>query len=335
MKRFIIILSMLTLFAACSREDVGSGSVQNGESRPMRMLAMTMSEGIEPMASGPDDTPVFLFWIDSDNAQLGNTEVVPYFVSYPKGVTDDYKEDPYNTEHPYPGTKNVYAHGYNPSCLIADESRLPWTSFIVPEDRLGDLDITSTTGFEVGSQSSPFEADANKTLRFNHMQSRVNFYARLGEIPAERYFRAVKISVNGNGRFTSRVAWDTETLKYQAVEKLAEDRWWNAQDPDSNQMDPNEIDARKIGSVYLHPGEGEIVFDLELQMSETVTFDSYETISFKNATVRFEDGGGYIDLAAGDEYDIEITILYDSFVIKGNKALWQDGGKIPLPFYPN
>ena len=42
-----------------------------------------------------------------------------------------------------------------------------------------------------------------------------------------------------------------------------------------------------------------------------------------------------IILNAGEEYDINITILYDSFVIKGNKALWQDGGKIPLPFYPN
>lgn len=329
MKRFIVILSVLALLAACSRMDKDNGPVHGGEAGQIMLRTMTKAEGMGSV----DDKPVFIFWLDGDHTKFGTEEVLPYFVSYPQGTVDDYKSTPYNTGYPYPGNMTVYACGYNPSHLEMEEGDgiYSWTSLTVPEGMHGYVDITGTQAFVQGSQESPFETDDAQTMKFHHLQSKVNFTARLGDIPAERYFRAVKITVNGNGVFTDKVAWNNTNTAWEASETVSSDVFWSATDPNTNQMDPNEVDPRSIGSVYIHPGKKQIVFDVEVEMSETVTFDSSETIK-TTATVVFEND---ITLNAGDEYDINITILYDSFVIKGNKAKWQDGGKIPLPFYPN
>lgn len=331
MRRFIIILSALVLFAACSRMDKENDPVHGGEAGRIMLRAMTKADDV---MNAVDDKPVFIFWLEGDQSKIGTEEVLPYFVSYPQGVVDDYKSTPYNTGYPYPGSMTVYACGYNPSYLEMEmgDGIYSWTSLIVPEGMHGYVDITGTQTFVQGSKDSPFEADDAQTMKFHHLQSKVNFTARLGDIPAERYFRAVKITVNGNGVFTDKISWSD--TGYYASTSADEDVLWSATDENTNQMDPNEVDPRSIGSVYIHPGQTKIAFDVEVEMSETVTFDSSEIIK-ATANVEFKENGTGIALNAGDEYDINITILYDSFVIKGNKAKWQDGGKIPLPFYPN
>ena len=327
MKNITIILSLLALAASCTRHEPVSKPGQEGEPRSIMLKAMTKAGG---SVSDAEQTPVFLFWFEDGKNNFGTTVAEPYFMSLPKGQIDDYKTTPYNTGYPYPGSLPLYANGYSPSLLEVSDG--DFTSLSIPEDLLGRLDVTATEGFVEGSITDQFD---DKSLIFNHLQSRVNFYARLGEIPAERYFRAVKVTVNGNGRLTENIKWNNATRAWQAGETISDNILWTGSDENVNQMDPNEIDPRTIGSVYIHPGQASITFDIELEMSETVTFDSYETIR-STATVNFENPSGTaITLDAGEEYDINITILYDSFVIKGNKALWQDGGKIPLPFYPN
>lgn len=327
MKKIIIILSLLALAASCTRHEPVSKPGQEGEPRSIMLKAMTKAGG---SVSDAEQTPVFMFWFEDGKNNFGTTEAQPYFMSRPKGQIDDYKTVPYNTGYPYPGSQTLYANGYSPSLLEVTDG--DFTSLSIPEDLLGRLDVTSTKEFVQGSTADPFDS---KSLFFNHILSKVNFYARLGEIPAERYFRDVKVTVNGNERFTENIKWNYETKAWQAGETISVDILWTGSDENENQMDPNEINPRTIGSVYIHPGQESITFDIELEMSETATFDSYETIR-STATVGFENPSGTaIELDAGEEYDINITILYDSFVIKGNKALWQDGGKIPLPFYPN
>lgn len=327
MKKIIIILSLLALAASCTRHEPVSKPGQEGEPRSIMLKAMTKAGG---SVSDAEQTPVFMFWFEDGKNNFGTTVAEPYFMSLPKGQIDDYKTTPYNTGYPYPGSLTLYANGYSPSLLEVSDG--DFTSLSIPEDLLGRLDVTSTTGFVQGSATDPFDS---KTLVFSHILSKVNFYARLGEIPAERYFRAVKVTVNGNGRLTENIKWNNAAKAWQAGETISDDILWTGSDENENQMDPNEIDPRTIGSVYIHPGQASITFDIELEMSETVTFDSPKTIH-STVTVYFESSpGNNIILKAGEEYDINITILYDSFVIKGNKALWQDGGKIPLPFYPN
>lgn len=325
MKKITIILSLLAILASCTRHEPDNSGQDGGERRIM-LKAMTKA-GIT--VSDAEQTPVFLFWFEDGKNNFGTGDAKPYIISRPKGQTDEYKTTPYNTGYPYPGTLTLYANGYCPSLLEVNDN--DFTTLSIPESLLGRLDVTATTGFLEGSATNRFD---DKTLVFNHLQSKVNFYARLGEIPAERYFRAVKITVNGKNLFTDKVAWDSTNTAWEASTTVSYDKYWAASDPNINQMDPNEVEPRSIGSVYIHPGQTQIVFDVEVEMSETVTFDSSETIK-TTATVEFENGSTGITLNAGDEYDINITILYDSFVIKGNKALWQEGGKIPLPFYPN
>ena len=326
MKNITIILSLLAVFASCSRHEPDNSGPDGKEHRIM-LKAMTKAGG---SVSDAEQTPVFLFWFEDGKNNFGSSEAQPYFMSRPKGQIDDYKAVPYNTGYPYPGSLTLYANGYSPSLLEVTDG--DFTSLSIPEDLLGRLDVTSTREFVQGSTADPFDS---KTLVFRHILSKVNFYARLGEIPAERYFRAVKVTVNGNKRFTENIEWNYADKEWQAGGIASSDILWTGNDKNENQMDPNEIDPRTIGSVYIHPRQASITFDIELEMSETATFDSYETIR-STATVGFENPSGTaIELNAGEEYDIYITILYDSFVIKGNKALWQDGGKIPLPFYPN
>ena len=326
MNRIIIILSALALLTSC----IDKTAVQEEGERSIMLRTMTKASG---MVSDAEQTPVFMFWLDPDHEKFGTEDILPYFASRPDGVVDDYKTIPYDTGYPYPENTMVYANGYCPSLLTVDEGDgiRPYTSLSVPESFYGILDITATEGFVHGSAASPFEADDAQTMVFRHLQSKVNFYAKLGDIPAERFFRGVSITVPGKDVFTSRILWTDDS--YHASETTSsEEAVWIAEDSNPNQMDPNEITPRKIGSVYIHPGQDKISFLLELQMSETVTFDSHEVINTA-AVVNFKDAyGTATTLEAGEEYDITITILYDSFVFKGKKAEWQEGGKIPLPF---
>lgn len=326
MNRIIIILSALALLTSC----IDKTAVQEEGERSIMLRTMTKASG---MVSDAEQTPVFLFWLDPDHEKFGTEDILPYFASRPDGTVDDYKTTPYDTGYPYPDNTTVHANGYCPSLLTVDEGDgiKPYTSLSVPESLLGSLDITATEGFVHGSAENPFEADDAQTMVFRHLQSKVNFYAKLGEIPAEKYFRAVNITVPGKDIFTSRITWTGDSYAASEVTTL-ENAEWNATDQNTNQMDPNEIKPREIGSVYLHPGQTQIRFHIELQMSESVTFDSYELIKTE-AVVNFTDAyGAGISLEKGEEYDITITILYDSFVFKGKKAEWQEGGKIPLPF---
>lgn len=324
MKNITIILSLLAIFASCSRHEPDNSGLADKERRIM-LKAMTKAGGV----TDAEQTPVFLFWFEDGKDNFGASEALPYIMSLPTGQIDDYKTTPYNTGYPYPGTRPLYANGYCPSLLQVENE--DFSRLSIPEDLLGLLDVTATEGFVEGCITDQFD---DKSLIFNHLQSRVNFYAKLGEIPAEKYFRAVKITVNGNGVFTGQILWNTTKKAWEASTTVSYDTYWSASDENKNQMDPNETAPRSIGSVYLHPGQTQIVFDIEIEMAETVTFDSSETIR-TTAIAEFTDGGSGIALNAGDEYDINITVLYDSFVIKGNKAKWQEGGKIPLPFYPS
>ncbi len=315
------------MLLACSQ---GVLPEKEAQERDIMLCSMTKAGG----DAQAEQTPVFMFWLDGDQDKLGSETVQPYFISKPSGVVDDYKTTPYNTGYPYPENTLIYANGYCPSTLVADEDSYPFTSLTVPQDMLGYVDITASEGFVQGSADAPFEADADQTMKFEHLLSKVNFKARLGDIPAERYFRGVRIVVAGKDVFTDRIEWGADERYSAASTTALEDVFWSAVDVNTNQMDPNEAYPREIGSVYIHPGQEKIVFDIEVEMSETVTFEFSEFIN-ASATVAFVGPDSRSTLDAGEEYDITITVLYDSFVFVGNKAMWQEGGKIPLPFYPD
>lgn len=279
-------------------------------------------------------TPVLMFWIDGDQESFGSQNVNPYFIALPQANVDEYTDTPYNTGYLYPDQTVIYANGYSPSSLIVEQGEgvFPRTRLSVPFSQLGKLDVTSSAGFVRGSAEFPFEEDQAQTMIFEHLLSRVNFYAKLGNIPATKYFRGVTIKVDGKNILTDRIEWGVDDRYKAAGTTSSDNASWIATDSNTNQMDPNESDPRKIGSIYLHPGQTQISFELEVQMSDTAIFDTFQTLKTV-ATVNFTDlMGRGITLSEGDEYDVTITILYDSFVFEGNKAIWEEGGKIPLPF---
>ena len=328
MRKLIFISLLLSAFACTKVEDSNAR-----KDSPMRVNAMVKS----PDAFG-SDTPVFLFWLDTDFPSIGqNTSIEPYLIAWPYQSIDSYKNTTFNTGKKYPANDQiVYCTGYYPSTLIAgeDPKKNYWATLTIPSDQIGLTDVMVVKTPITGSESSHFETKSPKQpLEFYHALSKINFTAKMGsDMAKNRYLRNVRVIIPGKDLFVTTFKW--ESKRYSADQILQDEEYLlNLQDPNSAQLDPNEIQSRDLGSIYIRPDQYKITFDLEVEMSETVTFDSYEIIKTSEPmTLYFTSNGSAISLAEGDEYDINITVLYDSFVVTGNKAKWQDGGNIPLPF---
>lgn len=327
--RKLIFISLLLSVLGCTKAE--NDSIKRNS--PMRVNAMV--ESAEAFGSG---NPVFLFWLDTDFSAIAqNTSVEPYLVAWPYGTIDSYKTETYNTGKKYPANnQTVKCTGYYPSTLIAgeDEEKNHWSTLTVPSDQVGLTDVMVVKTPITGSENSHFETKTPKEpLYFYHAQSKINFKAKMGsDMAKNRYLRNVKVTIPGKDQLVRTFVW--ENGRYTAGEILQDETYMvNLLDPNSAQLDPNEIQSRELGSIYLRPGQKQITFDLQVELSETVTFDTYEIIrTSKPMTLNFSTNGTAITLAEGDEYDINITVLYDSFVVTGKKAKWQDGGDIPLPF---
>ena len=324
--RKLIFISLLLSAFACTK--VEESNVEKDS--PMRVNAMVKSPAFG------SDTPVFLFWLDTDFSAIAqNISVEPYLIAWPYQSIDSYQNTTFNTGKKYPeNDQTVYCTGYYPSTLIAGENQEKnyWASLTIPSDQIGQTDVMVVKTPITGKGSEHFETKKSP-LVFYHAQSKINFTARMGaDMAKNRYLRNVKVIIPGNDLFVRTFKW--ENNRYTADQILQDEAYrLNLQDPNPAQLDPNEIQSRELGSIYIRPDLYQITFDLEVEMSETVTFDTYEIIrTSEPMTIYFTSNGSAISLAEGDEYDINITVLYDSFVVTGNKAKWQDGGNIPLPF---
>ena len=326
--RKLIFISLLLSAFACTK--VEESNVEKDS--PMRVNAMVKSPAFG------SDTPVFLFWLDTDFSTIAqNISVEPYLIAWPYQSIDSYKNTTFNTGKTYPERdQTVYCTGYYPSTLIAGENleKNYWATLTIPSDQIGLTDVMVVKNAITGSESSHFDTkNPKKPLEFYHALSKINFTAKMGsDMAKNRYLRNVKVIIPGKELLVTSFKW--ESNRYTADQILQDEAYvLNMQDPNPAQLDPNEIQSRNLGSIYIRPDQYKITFDLEVEMSETVTFDTYEIIrTSEPMTLNFTSNGSAISLAEGDEYDINITVLYDSFVVTGNKAKWQDGGNIPLPF---
>lgn len=353
MKRLLYIMMAMCAICACSKEDSGLMSPPSSE---QETALMHVKSDIQSFSSTPsDDTPAFVFWLGNEyGASMGATTAVstlPYFVSYPDGEIDDYSVTPYNTGRLYMGSRWIYANGFAPACLTPDTSsgEQDWTILNVPVKERGYHNIMTAQGSLSGNESNKLH-ESNKILRFKPVQCRVNFYARLGTIGNGQYFRGVTITMDGTGKFTKSLKWNNQGTvgvitddRYEAFEVSTESSVWICKDPNTNQMDPDETgDAnhpgyRKIGTVYMHPGIGDIMFDVDVTTSSTPVFTTTGILSQPDNCVQFRDNGTNEPITLGneEEYDILITINYDSIDLVGKKAEWEDGGGLVIPIYPN
>lgn len=353
MKRLLYIMMAMCAICACSKEDSGLMSPPSSE---QETALMHVKSDIQSFSSTPsDDTPAFVFWLGNEyGASMGATTAVstlPYFVSYPDGEIDDYSVTPYNTGRLYMGSRWIYANGFAPACLTPDTSsgEQDWTILNVPVKERGYHNIMTAQGSLSGNESNKLH-ESNKILRFKPVQCRVNFYARLGTIGNGQYFRGVTITMDGTGKFTKSLKWNNQGTvgvitddRYEAFEVSTESSVWICKDPNTNQMDPDETgDAnhpgyRKIGTVYMHPGIGDIMFDVDVTTSSTPVFTTTGILSQPDNYVQFRDNGTNEPITLGneEEYDILITINYDSIDLVGKKAEWEDGGGLVIPIYPN
>ena len=351
MKQLTYISILLTICLACSKTVTDEPPQVKSAVR----VTSQMSKAVR-QSSGTTGSPAFAFWLGNqylshlDKATPDGTSIEPYFVSYPEEEIDAYKTEPYNTGNLYLNERWIYANGFYPSSLtpLKTGDQKDWSQLVIPENVQGYSDVLVTRGSISGNEANPLHE--NGTLTFVTRQSRVNFYARLGNISSGRYFKGAKVSVNGKGIFSTRLKWSnggtagviTDDSYITADQVAEEDVVWTAVDPNTNQMDPNEYDNdaeryneyRYIGTVYIHPGiSSSITFDLQVSISESPLFDTFDYLSQSGNTVGFIDNntGDAIILKEQEEYDILITINHDSFAIKGNKSEWIIGDNLIIP----
>lgn len=358
----------LALTVACSKDVIREELPQEVSSKPLRVLSMTGSPA--PLAASTGQGPVLVFWYATDFPSFGDA-VQPFFTAFPDDI-DSYRTVPYNTGRTYPGERWLRATGYSPADLEVSKNAdgtKNWKTLNVPQDQQGYTDVMAVVKARSGNSTYPFDripaAYAYDTsydmmsvpsdkydpmLVFGHLQSKVNFKARLGDIVTPgRYFRNVRVEVssikkNGEGLFMAAARWvpvteatgeytaDAATLlsRYKAGERTTYLKKWSASDSNKAQLDPKQQDSREIGSVYIYPGETQIVFDVEVEMSDDELFKNPKTIRYSGAVADFG-----LTLQENEEYDVLIKINYDSILLEGRKAEWEEGGILYIPVYPN
>ena len=321
----IIFISLMLIGAACSKPAIMS------DNSPMQMNAMTKS----PTDFGAD-TPVFLFWLDSDFAAIGSDGIQPYFEAWPSQEIDAYKTETYNTGKKYPDNDQyVYCTGFSPATLIIDDDaqNRSWTKLTVPAEDIGILDVQVAPQHITGKSSQHFETkNPKEPLEFIHAQSKIVFKAKMGtEMAMNRYLRNVTITVPGS-ELMSGLKW--ENGRYIADRTAGEEASVVLKDPSTTQLDPNQK-AREIGEVYIYPGKESMKIKVDIEMSDSPLFTEHEIISIE-ADVDFNLTDSYgSTLRENDAYEIILVINYDSIILKGRKAEWQEGGGLLIPIYPN
>ena len=321
----IIFISLMLIGAACSKPAIMS------DNSPMQMNAMTKS----PTDFGAD-TPVFLFWLDSDFAAIGSDGIQPYFEAWPSQEIDAYKTETYNTGKKYPDNDQyVYCTGFSPATLIIDDDaqNRSWTKLTVPAEDIGILDVQVAPQHITGKSSQHFETkDPKEPRELIHAQSKIVFKAKMGtEMAMNRYLRNVTITVPGS-ELMSGLKW--EDGRYIADRTAGEEASVVLKDPSTTQLDPNQK-AREIGEVYIYPGKESMKIKVDIEMSDSPLFTEHEIISIE-ADVDFNLTDSYgSTLRENDAYEIILVINYDSIILKGRKAEWQEGGGLLIPIYPN
>jgi len=325
MKRLLFII-MLVMASACSRPVI----VQRYE--PMKIFAMTKSA-----VDYGTDTPVFLFWLDSDFAAIGEDVFTqPYLEAWPPGVIDSYKTTTYDTGKTYPDNGQVVCcTGYYPATLIVDggNSRKSWTSLEVPVEEIGLMDVMVAPEHITGKNTLHFDTkEPKEPLEFIHAQSKIMFKAKMGtEMATNRYLRNIKITIPGS-ELMSTLKW--ENGRYIASETSGDNVFAVLNDPSSTQLDPSQK-PREVGSIYIYPGQSSLKMRVEVEISDTPLFVDSEIV-FTETEIDFnlDDAYGSV-LRENDAYEILMLINYDSIILKGRKAEWDEGGEVLIPIYPN
>ena len=149
--RKLIFISLLLSAFACTK--VEESNVEKDS--PMRVNAMVKSPAFG------SDTPVFLFWLDTDFSAIAqNISVEPYLIAWPYQSIDSYQNTTFNTGKKYPeNDQTVYCTGYYPSTLIAGENQEKnyWASLTIPSDQIGQTDVMVVKTPITGKGSEHFE----------------------------------------------------------------------------------------------------------------------------------------------------------------------------------
>lgn len=334
------------------------------------ILVRAASEGDEGDSSSttdqvsPLDQPTFVLWLATDYNKTDWTKAPDgapelYLVAKADKQVDSYKESPYNTGGLYPKSNaGLYASGYAPSdWLEPNDSYSSLSIKGLTADNVGTWDIYVASNTLYGSSKNPFDAKDAERMKFIHAQSKLTITAQLQE-KMRKYVRNVKITIpavttsdesNGVGG-VGQLMKGLILKRDDSGQSYVADCWLST-DTDAKDFHSNaantllykEDETVIIPEVFIMPGLYGIKMHVYAELRDAVNSTTFEKldqdvyVDFTGLDRSSEEDAGRSDsrLYAGESYKITLLFADDVLEAAGMKMLWQNGGQISVPIYPN
>jgi hypothetical protein len=342
------------------------------EAEASPILVRAVSEGNEDDSSSttdqvsPLDHPTFVFWLATDYDKTDWTKAPDeapelYLVAKAGEQVDSYEESPYNTGGLYPKSNaGLYASGYAPAdWLEPNDSYSSLSIKGLTADNVGTWDIYVASNTLYGSSKNPFDAQDAERMKFIHAQSKLTITAQLQE-KMRKYVRNVKITIpavttsdESNGVGGVGQLMKGLILKPDGSGQSYVADCWLSTDTDAKDFHSNakntllykEDETVIIPEVFIMPGLYGIKMHVYAELRDAVNSTTFEKLD-QDVYVDFtgldrsseEDvkaGRSDSRLYAGESYKITLLFADDVLEAAGMKMLWQNGGQISVPIYPN
>lgn len=343
----LLLAAGLLALPGCSDERLLSGVLPEG-----REIALQATRAAE---SGSTDQykPAFVFWMKATATDPTSTDA-PFLVdkSVPLDV-NSYSTSPYNTQKAYPGDFTLLvATGYIPQSLEPEQvsgatgtTTANYKKLLLPSaDKPGRLELMAPSNFLRGSLMAPFHTADEKTLKFQHLQSKLVFLAKLHtDYPEQYYVDQVKVEIAGTDLVGSLV-WNHTDQRYdpKAATSGSVELGHGYTDLDGKLIEVDvwpQGESTDLGGIYIYPGKAVLTLaKVSARIYPTTTGEAdREKFTKVQADVQVSftsPSGGYETLQAGESQEVTIIFKFDGVEISARKMPWQQGGNIIIPVIP-
>lgn len=262
-----------------------------------------------------------------------------------------------DTGHPYPDGTSVYATGYAPRTILAEDATLGFRKLIVTEtdlQKVAHCDFLSCDARDeqVGSFTKPFGNSASNELQFRHLTSKILLFASRHEtITGEVYVRKVTANLSlsgGTDKFyvPSVIEWSSLGTEWGYQVKEYEPLESSLVFQDNTEDMIMVLQNKRIDSCYVcqPPNVNTTAVDLEVtaEYSYMQDFDLPYTFSWsgKNLPIKAIDDSGnettnnITEFKPGYVYEIYLKFYKTGVIVTAREVEWKDGGIHYVPVYP-
>lgn len=366
-----ILLWFVSLFASCNNASDPSVSFTDV---PIKVNTSVNGAGGTTYAIGDtwqgEELPAKLFfWHEADFDKLKFEQTTsaptPYFTYLMNDpiTSFNFKDSRWlDTGHPYPDGTSVYATGYAPRTILAEDATLGFRKLIVTEtdlQKVAHCDFLScdARSNQMGSFEDPFGNSESNELQFRHLTSKILLFASRHEtITGQVFVRRVRATLrlhDSNSKFhvpkviewTDPVAGENDDWGYRVTETSPLDNGLSFVDNTEDMI--MVLQDKRIDSCYVNQtpfGTDATTVDLEVSAEYSYLQDFSSPYTFRwsgeNLPIKAIDDSGnettnnITEFKPGYVYEIYLKFYKTGVIVTAREVEWNDGGIHYVPVYP-